>query len=61
LIENLKEEFHSFANIGESISHTRSKNEKIRILGKYLRALSDESLKIAVLFFLVEYFLMNQS
>ena len=51
LIENLKEEFHSFANIGELISHTRSKNEKIRILGKYLRALSDESLKIAVLLF----------
>jgi len=42
--------FSYFAKVCESISHTNSKNEKIRILADYLSLLDDESLIIACTF-----------
>ncbi len=42
--------FSYFATICESISHTSSKNEKVRILADYLSLLDDESLTIACTF-----------
>jgi DNA ligase-1 len=49
--EYLAEEFRTFAENCETISRTRSKNEKIGILAEYLKGLSDDSLKIAVLLY----------
>jgi DNA ligase 1 len=49
--EYLAEEFRTFAENCEIISRTRSKNEKIGILAEYLKGLSDDSLKIAVLLY----------
>jgi DNA ligase-1 len=42
--------FSYFAKVCESISHTNSKNEKVRILADYLSLLDDESLIIACTF-----------
>jgi DNA ligase-1 len=44
-------EFLAFANIGERISATPAKFEKIRLLADYLRGLSSEQLPIATLYF----------
>ncbi len=42
--------FYYFAKVCESISHTNSKNKKVRILADYLSLLGDESLIIACTF-----------
>ncbi len=42
--------FSYFAKVCESINHTNSKNEKVRILADYLSLLDDESLIIACTF-----------
>ena len=44
------DEFNAFARCCEKLSITKSKNEKIDILGAYLSELTDVSLPIAVLF-----------
>src|SRR5262249_26929236 len=47
----LHSEFLAFANIGEAISTTSAKLEKIRLLADYLRGLTSEKLPIATLYF----------
>ena len=44
-------EFFEFANAGEAIAATPAKLEKVRLLADYLRALEDEQLPIATIYF----------
>src|SRR5881397_3101952 len=44
-------EFLTFANVGEAISTTPARLEKIRLLADYLRGLTSEQLPIATLYF----------
>ncbi|HWY40620.1 MAG TPA: ATP-dependent DNA ligase [Chthoniobacterales bacterium] len=45
-VDNKRSRFLQFANVGESIGATPAKLEKVRILAKYLRTLSNEELSI---------------
>src|SRR5262249_5798901 len=46
-----KSEFIEFANVGEAISATPAKLEKIRLLSDYLRSLTSEQLRIVTTYF----------
>jgi len=45
-VDDMRSRFLQFANVGESIGATPAKLEKVRILAKYLRTLSNEELSI---------------
>jgi DNA ligase-1 len=44
-------EFHAFATVGETISSTPAKLEKVRLLAEYLRTLNPGQLAIATIYF----------
>jgi DNA ligase-1 len=44
-------EFHAFAEVGEAISATAGKLEKVRLLSDYLRTLDPDQLPIAAIYF----------
>jgi len=44
-------EFHAFADVGEAISATAAKLEKVRLLSDYLRTLDPDQLPIAAIYF----------
>ena len=48
---DLESEFIEFANVGEAISATPAKLEKIRVLSDYLRRLTSEQLRIVTTYF----------
>ena len=52
----LASEFLTFANVGEAISATSAKLEKIRLLADYLRGLTSKQLPIVTLYFTGEAF-----
>jgi len=45
-VDDMRSRFLQFANLGESIGATPAKLEKVRILAKYLRTISNEELSI---------------